>query len=175
MCWPRVPLAAGGAAAPGSGGEGEACRTRDLPTAGTTVRGPLGKSRLFPSAWGQRRNCPKGCTADSQHPDHYPSCQGERPWRWSEGGWGSFGTPTLRNQGLQPAPDKTSLRTLGKDSPFPSSRTPSYGLSLDWDRDPLSSLSGLSTRNKSEQGSTRHPTPHPILSDKRDCNKQLAV
>lgn len=87
------------------------------------------------------------------------------------GGWGSFGTPTLRNQGLQPAPDKTSLRTLGKGSPFPSSPTPSYGLTLDWDRDPLSPLSGLSTRNKSEQGSTRHPIPRPILSDKRDCNK----
>lgn len=40
------------------------------------------------------------------------------------GGWGSFRSPTLRNQGLQATPDKTSLRTLGQGSPFLPTATP---------------------------------------------------
>lgn len=75
------------------------------------------------------------------------------------GGWGSYRVPTIRNQGLQRAPEKASLRALGKGSPFLPPPTSSYGLTLDWDRDPLYFPSGLSTRIKSEQGRARHPTP----------------
>lgn len=76
------------------------------------------------------------------------------------GGWGSSGAPTMRNQGLQPAPEKASLRALGKGSAFLPPPTPSYGLTLDWDRDPciprLGCLQGA--RVSREEPDTQLPT-----------------
>lgn len=147
----------------GSGREGEACGD-----AGPSARGdPLGKSRPFLSAWGQRRTCPKGSTADSHTHPPLPQFAKVR----DRGGRSSFLTTTLWDQGLGPGPDKTSLRTLGKRSPFLPTPTSGYRLTLDWLKDPLCSISRLSTRDKMSREAADTPLPPPILTDKW----QLAV